>query len=403
MPTYAYEGTDSSGKKTKGSFSAGNDKQAQAKVRELGLKGVSLTKQAKAAGKGFFGGPPRAHVKTADLVIFTRQFSTMISSGIPVLECMSILQEQATDKGFSWCLGDIIAKVESGSDLSSALAEHPKVFESIYVNMIKAGEASGQLDIILSRLAEYQESSQKLKREIKSAMTYPVISLCLIIGISVFLMVYIVPKFEKVFKDLGVELPVPTKVVMSVSFAMQNYFHWIALAIIILVVALILYKRTESGAFQFDWLMLKFPVFGSLFQKVALSRFARTFSTLISSGVPILGALEIVGSTAGNRVLERAVGNARESIRQGEPLAKPLTEEDIFPPMVVRMIAIGEKSGALEQLLAKISDFYDEQVSASVESLTSMIEPLMIGVMGFIVGGIVLAIFLPIFKIQQSL
>lgn len=403
MPTYSYDGQDSAGKKVAGKIKANSDQQAQDKIRKMNLRNASLTKLAESERKGLFGGPPKAHVKLADLVVFTRQFATMISSGIPVLECLSILQEQATDKGFAWCLSDIIHKVESGSDLSNALGEHPRVFEKIYVNMIKAGEASGQLDSILLRLADFQEASQKLKREIKSAMTYPIISLVMILGISGFLMVFIVPKFKKVFDDLGVELPAPTKAVMATSNFLETKAIWLALGIIVAVVSIIMYKKTENGSYQWDWLILKTPIFGDLFKKVAVSRFARTFSTLVKSGVPILGALEIVSATSGNKVLEKAVNNARDSIRQGEPLAKPLAEEPIFPPMVVRMIAIGEKSGALEQLLGKIADFYDEQVSASVEALTSMIEPLMIGVMGFVVGGIVLAIFLPIFKMQESL
>jgi type IV pilus assembly protein PilC len=327
----------------------------------------------------------------------------MIGAGIPVLECLNILQEQAEDPGFKNALGQIVDDVRAGSDLSQGLAKHPKVFERIYVNMIKAGEASGQLDTILSRLAEYLESTEKLKREIKGAMTYPIVSLVMIGGITTFLLVFIIPKFQDIFKALKVDLPLPTLIVLGLSKIMTTYY----LQVMIIMAGMFLlfkwWKSTDSGGYTFDRLMLKAPVFGQLLQKVALSRFSKTFATLLRSGVPILGALEIVASTAGNRVVEEAVNNARESIRQGENLAKPLSESPVFPPMVVRMIAIGEKSGALEQLLEKISEFYDQQVEAMVESLTALIEPLMIGVMGFIVGGIVLSIFLPIFKIQDSL
>jgi type IV pilus assembly protein PilC len=269
--------------------------------------------------------------------------------------------------------------------------------------MIKAGEASGQLDTILVRLAEYLESTEKLKREIRSAMTYPVVSLVMIFGITIFLLVFIIPKFKDIFKIMGGTLPLPTRLVLAISQVMTVY--WAQALIVIAGVVLLLkwYKSTDSGGYNIDSLLLRAPVFGQLIQKVALSRFSKTFATLLRSGVSILNALEIVAATAGNRVVEQAVNNARESIRQGENLAKPLSESAVFPPMVVRMIAIGEKSGALEQLLEKISEFYDQQVEATVESLTSLIEPLMIGIMGVIVGGIVLAVFLPIFKMQEMM
>jgi len=349
------------------------------------------------------GGAPRPRVSGEMLVIFTRQFATMIGAGIPVLECLNILQEQAEDPGFNRALGMIVEDVRGGSDLSTGLGKHPRVFERIYVNMIKAGEASGQLDTILSRLAEYMEATEKLKREIKGAMTYPVVSLVMILGITTFLLVFIIPRFNEIFKALKVELPLPTMIVLTASKLLTTYWAQTLFITVGLVLVFKWWKSTDSGGYTFDRLMLKAPVFGNLIQKVALSRFAKTFATLLRSGVPILGALEIVASTAGNRVVEEAVNNARESIRQGENLAKPLSESPVFPPMVVRMIAIGEKSGALEQLLEKISEFYDQQVEAMVESLTSLIEPLLIGFMGLIVGGIVLSVFLPILKIQEAL
>jgi type IV pilus assembly protein PilC len=257
------------------------------------------------------------------------------------------------------------------------------------------------LDTILARLAEYLEATEKLKREIKGAMTYPMVSLIMIFGITIFLLVFIIPKFQDIFKTLGGQLPAPTRIVLAISKVMT--FYWLQSIVIITGLYLLIkwWRSTDSGAYTWDRMMLKAPVFGQLIQKVCLSRFSKTFATLLRSGVPILGALEIVAATAGNRVVEEAVNNARESIRQGESLAKPLGESPVFPPMVVRMVAIGEKSGALEQLLEKISEFYDQQVEAMVESLTSLIEPLMIGVMGLMVGGIVLAVFLPIFKMQE--
>jgi type IV pilus assembly protein PilC len=269
--------------------------------------------------------------------------------------------------------------------------------------MVRAGEASGQIDEILSRLADYLEAAERLKREIKSAMTYPVVSLVMIFGITAYLMIGIVPKFEDVFRSLDVELPGLTKGILAVSRFCETQWPLLAAGIAVLFGLFAVYRRTEKGGYQLDWLTLHMPVFGTLFRKVALSRFSKTTATMIKSGVPILGTLEIVAETAGNRVIARAVDSARESVRQGDSLANPLSKSPVFPPMVTRMIGIGEKSGSMEQLLEKISEFYDDQVSATVKQLTSLIEPIMIGTMGLMVGTIVLAVFLPIFELQKQL
>jgi type IV pilus assembly protein PilC len=269
--------------------------------------------------------------------------------------------------------------------------------------MVRAGEASGQIDIILTRLAEYLEASARLRSEIKSAMTYPVISLVLVIGIASFLMIGIVPSFKPVFESLEVDLPGLTVMIMDVAFFMRDYWYLGLGAGIAGFFALKAACRTPKGAYARDSFILRLPVFGVLFKKVALSRFARTFSTLVKSGVPILGAMEIVSDTAGNLVISRVVDGARDSVRNGESLSEPFAESTIFPPMVVKMMSIGERSGALDALLEKIAEFYDQQVEAEVKGLTSMIEPIMIAVMGVIVGGIVLAVFLPIFKLQEKL
>jgi len=327
----------------------------------------------------------------------------MISSGITLLESLEVLAEQSADRNLKRVVTMVIEDIRGGKDFSSSLRRHPKAFSSMFVNMVQAGEASGQLDVILVRLAEYQEASQALKQKIKSAMTYPVISLTMIVGITMFLLIGIVPKFQEIFDSLDVTLPSITQGLLLVSHFLRHYFLWGLLGVVVFVVALVLFKRTRTGGRALDLLMLKVPIFGNLFQKVALSRFSRTFATLLKSGIPILGALEIVSGTTGNRVVEEAVINASGSVREGEGLSEPLSQYKVFPPMVTRMIAIGERAGALETLLEKISEFYDQQVTATVESLTSLIEPLMIGVMGTIVGSIVLAIFLPIFKIQAAL
>jgi len=401
MREFKYTARSATGKQSKGSVNAINRIEATNELRKKGLNILSIEEAGKKGG--FFSSTPAKKASTEDLVIFTRQLSTMISAGIPLLECLEVLQEQADKPGLKLVLGEVIEKVRSGSDFSESITAYPKVFSKIYINMIKAGEASGQLDIILIRLAEYLESAQALKREIKSAMTYPVISLTLILLIVVGLMVFIIPQFEKIFKGLGVELPLPTKILMAMSTIMKSYYWAWVPAIIGLIVGFMAIIKTNKGEYYYHWLNLRLPVFGDLFRKVAISRFARTFSTLIKSGVPILGALEIVASTSGNRLLENAINTAKENVRKGETLSEPLSRSKIFPPMVTRMIGIGEKSGALEALLEKIAEFYDQQVKAAVEGLTSMIEPLMIGMMGVIVGGIVIAIMMPIFEIQKSI
>lgn len=354
---------------------------------------------AKARKKG-----PRARVKGKDIAIFTRQLATMVSAGIALVECLEILHDQAADPGFKWTLNSIIERIRAGSDFSNALTEHPRVFTEIYVNMIRAGEASGQLDIILDRLSEFMEASEELRREVKSAMTYPIISLAMILLITVGLVVGIVPKFQEIFNSLGMtELPTPTAVLMTISNIMRHHF----LAIIVTCVAIVLAFRfaikTNKGRHIWDRAKMHFPIFGPIYKKVVVSRFTRTFSTLIQSGVPIIGALEIVAGTSGNVVVAEAVLSSREAVARGEPLAGPLERTKVLPVMVTRMIDIGERTGALENLLSKVSDFYDGEVKAAIKALTSLIEPVLIGVMGAVVGGIVLAIFLPIIGIQSAL
>jgi len=404
MPVFRYSARSSGGDNVTGTVNAPSQAEALGQLRAQNLNVISLREELRRRGFALFGGGRlRARVSIDDMVLFTRQLSTMISAGIPLLEALEILAEQVDNQGFGAVIGACVEKVRAGSDFSAALGDHPGVFPSIYVNMIRAGEASGQLDEILNRLAEYQEATARLRRQIRAAMTYPTISLTMIVSIAMFLMLFIVPKFKEIYDGLDVTLPRLTQFTMDTAMSLRTHFWEGFLGLVAVVVAFILYARTEFGGRQLDWVKLHLPVFGPLFRKVALSRFSRTFATLIRSGVPILGALDIVAGTAGNRIVSDAVISARESVRQGESLAKPLSESPVFPPMVTRMIAIGERSGALEQLLLKISQFYDEQVQATVESLTSLIEPIMIATMGVIVGTIVLSVFLPIFKLQQIL
>lgn len=343
-------------------------------------------------------------VKPKDIAVMTRQLATMVGAGIPLVEGLDILSEQAQDRGFKGILEFIVDRIRAGSDFSTALGEHPRLFSTIYVNMVRAGEASGALDTILNRLADFLENAEELKREVKSAMTYPVISLVMILSITVGLIVGIVPKFKEIFTSLGLtELPAPTAFLMMISDLMTKNFLWLIFGTIAFVVAFKMFKKTKIGIRVMDQLILNVPVFGPLMRKVVISRFTKTFATLVQSGVPIVGALEIVAKTSGNVIVEEAVNKARDAVSRGDPLAEPLEATRVFPAMVTRMISIGEKTGALEQLLSKISEFYDNEVRTSVKALTSLIEPIMIGVMGFIVGGIVLAIFMPIMELQSKL
>jgi type IV pilus assembly protein PilC len=406
MTNFKYFAKDASGGFVQGTVAARDQREVLGKLRDKSLTILEIreTVEGPTTAQKFFAlRSPSKKVKKKELVIMTRQLSTMISAGIPLLEALEILVGQAESPALSKVLAQLVEDIRGGSDFSRSLEKHPKVFSTIFISMIRAGEASGQLDIILLRLAEYLEAAEKLRRDIRAAMTYPVISLIIIFGIAGFLMVGIIPKFKDIFDSLGIELPALTSFILGLSFAIRNNVLLILGGMVGFVFALGLFRKTEPGGRMFDWLMLKTPLLGPLFRKVALSRFSRTLATLIKSGVPILEALEIVSSTIGNRIIAEVVEEARENVRQGDTLSQPLAESPVFPPMVTKMIGIGEKSGAMETLLEKISQFYDEQVNAEVKSLTSVIEPLMIGIMGFMVGGIVLAVFLPIFKLQQEL
>lgn len=398
---FAYVARDQAGKEVKGQIEAANENEANVKLRgqQLVVSKItrddikpSLTRIARKAS-------------TAELAMFTRQLATMIGAGIPLLEGFEILAEQtlSTNKGFGIGLQECADMVRGGTELSEGMFKFPRIFPDIYVNMVKAGEASGQLDVILNRLADFMESNEALKSEIKSAMTYPVVSLLLILGITGYLLVGVVPKFETMFKGLGAKLPPVTLMVLAASQFLQAYWYLVILMAGGVYAAYTAAMKTYAGQKMRDHAMLKMPVFGPLGQKVAISRFARTFGTLLASGVPLLAALEIVASTAGNKVIEETLLGCRDNVRKGETLTSFLSTSWVFPPMVVRMIGIGEKSGALEQLLNKISDFYDQQIHATVASLTSLIEPIMLSVMGAVVGTIVIAIFMPILELQKKL
>lgn len=403
---FQYLARDASGREVKGTMEADNEGEVTGRLRQQQMSVVKVEKAGGGinwSGDLFANSAPRK-ASTAELCLFTRQLATMIGAGIPLLEGLEILAEQTREqnKGFGMGLQECADFVRGGTEISEAMSKFPKIFPDIYINMVKAGEASGQLDVILNRLSDFLEASESLKREIKSAMTYPVISLVLIFSITGYLLVGVVPKFEMMFTQLGGELPAVTQVVLAVSKWLTNNIMTCIMIMVGIFVGYKLSMRTRTGQRIRDTVWLKLPVFGPLFQKVALSRFARTFGTLLSSGVPLLGALEIVASTAGNVVIEETLLETRETVRRGESITSFLSTSWVFPPMVVKMIGIGEKSGALETLLAKIADFYDEQVHATVKALTSLIEPIMLMVMGAVVGIIVLAIFYPILQLQSA-
>ncbi|MEX1024273.1 MAG: type II secretion system F family protein [Planctomycetota bacterium] len=397
---------DPGGKGNKVDKQARQAKQAKAKAKAKSRAqssggGRKIKGPRVIAGDGFFATKPSA--TKSEIVIFTRQLATMISAGISLLEALEVLYDQAESPGMKVACGRLVEELRGGSDLSAAMKTCPKAFNPLYVSMVMAGEASGQMDVILERLADYVEASEALKREIKSAMTYPVISLVLVLSITAFLMIGVVPGFKEVFDGLGVELPQLTKTVLAISDWMREYWYW-GLAITFFVpFSLVMLSKTDRGGLYKDHVILHLPVFGMLTRKIALARFSRTFSTLVRSGVPIMGTLDIVADTSGNRVVADVVRNSREAVRNGNMLSEPLSESTVFPPMVTRMIAIGEKSGALEQLLEKIAQFYDAQVKAAIKSLTSLIEPLLICFMGGLVGVVIISIFLPILSIIGTL
>ena len=341
-------------------------------------------------------------ITTKDIVVFTRQFATMIDAGLPLVQCLDILASQQENPEFKKVLLDVKSSVEGGSTFADALKKHPRVFDDLFVNLVAAGEVGGMLDTILNRLSLFMEKAEKLKGKIKSAMTYPVVVIIIACLVVAGLLIWVVPVFEEMFAGFGQALPAPTQVVVNLSDFLQSYWHILFGAIIGAVVGLKQLYRTKKGRFIMDSIFLKIPVFGDLLRKTAVARFTRTLGTMLSSGVPILEGLEIVAKTAGNVVIEGAVMQARTSLSQGKTLADPLTETKVFPGMVTQMIAVGESTGALDAMLSKIADFYEDEVDAAVEALTSLIEPLLMAFLGIVVGGLVIALYLPIFQIAGA-
>ena len=335
------------------------------------------------------------------MVIFTRQLSTMIDAGLPLVQCLQILARQQSNPTFKKVLLAIQSDVETGTTLADSMRKHPKIFDNLYSNMIEAGELGGILDTILSRLATFKEKAMALQKRIKGAMTYPGICLAISLLILAVILIFVVPVFDKMFADFGSTLPAPTQIVVNLSRGFKSYILYVIPAVVVLIWLFKKYYNTEKGRLQVDNMILWSPVVGSLVRKVAVSKFTRTLSTMLQSGVPILDALGVVARTAGNKVIERAVLRVSASIAEGRPIAEPLEESGVFPPMVVQMINVGESVGALDTMLEKVADFYDEEVDQAVDNLTAMIEPFMMVFLGGMIGGLVVAMYLPIFKIAS--
>jgi len=400
MANFKYVAKEPSGKGLTGILEAKDRASAIDMLRKKELIIVTVS-EASTGFKFSIGALGRPRVKIDDLVVFSRQLATMVDAGIPLVGALDILSDQIENRSFGSIVMRLKADVETGSNLSDALGKHKDAFSALFVNMVKAGESSGMLDEILDRLATYLEKTSALQKKVKSALVYPAVVSTMALAITLLLLLKVIPVFKNIFAGFGAELPTPTLILLAISDALQKYFVAFLIGLGLSIFLGARYVRTDKGALRFDTFLLKMPIFGILLRKVAISKFTRTLSTLIKSGVPILNSLEIVGKTAGNKAVEIAVENVRKNVREGENIADPLAKSRIFPSMVVRMVAVGEQSGQLEKMLSKIADFYDEQVDTAVSALTSMIEPLIIAFLGLVIGSIVICMFLPIFKITS--
>ena len=395
---FQWSGKTARGVIESGEITAAAKEEVVAQLRRKNITATLITE--KKAGKKLFGGFGESKVNDKDIVVFTRQFSTMIDAGLPLVQALDILSTQVENKTLARVLGEIKENVEAGSTYADALKKHPRVFSELYASMVAAGEAGGILDTILNRLAAYIEKAMKLKKKVKGAMVYPIVVSTVAIAAIAIIMIFVVPTFEKMFAQLGGTLPLPTQMIIGLS----NFLAGIGGiltggAIVGSVVALKQFRRTEKGTHITDMILLKLPIFGVLLNKVAVAKFTRTLGTLVSSGVPILDGLEITAKTSGNKVIEYAIMEVRKQVTGGKTLADPLTKAKVFPPMVTHMISVGESTGALDTMLNKIADFYDDEVDAAVNALTSMMEPMLMVFLGGSVGFIVIAMYLPIFKL----
>ncbi|MBF0521465.1 MAG: type II secretion system F family protein [Candidatus Omnitrophica bacterium] len=399
MATFKYTVKDENSKTISGKFSADN---REAVIEELRKRKYIIISLAETKEEG----PKRApfqkdKVNPDEIVLFARQLATMIDAGIPILQALDALEQQTTNAFFKAVLGTMKTDIEHGSSLSAAFAKHPKVFNVLFINMVKVGETGGVLSQVLDRVSSYMEKTLKLQRKVKAALTYPIVVVSMAIIITVGLLVKVVPTFAKIYDSLNQKLPAMTLLLITISNLLKQQLPLILVILIVTAVFLSRWHKSEKGARVIDGAILKMPIFGDLLRKVAISRFSRTLATLIQSGVPILEALNVVQKTIGNKILEDVIEDVKVNVKEGESIAAPLERSKVFPAMVTRMISVGEKSGKMETMLLKVSEFYDDQVDAAVDGLTSIIEPLIIGVLGIIIGFIVIALFMPILAITQ--
>ncbi len=400
MPKFKYQAKNSLGKVTEGVIEADNEGAVTSALRQKRLEVVSISGVSGLSALWTALNKKSGNITTKDVVVFSRQFSTMVNAGLPILQGLTIVAEQAENPDFRVVMTKIRDEISNGVPLSEAMAKHPKAFSTLYVNMVKAGEQGGILDVIFERLSEYMEKAEGVSRKVKSAMMYPIVVMSVALLVVIFLMVKVVPTFRDVFTSFGAHLPWPTQLIINVSEFLSSKKALLLVVFLVMVgFAVSMYRKTKTGAYNWDLMILKLPIFGTLARKAAVAKFSRTLGTLIKSGVPIMDALETVAKTAGNLVVERAVFNARDSVREGKTLTQPLKESKVFPPMVTQMINVGEETGALDAMLSKIADFYESEVDVAVDGLTSIIEPILIVFLGVTIGFIVVAMFMPMFEL----
>lgn len=401
MPKFRWKGKDSNGVEVSGVMVADSKEVVTLQLRRQKITPIKVSVSLKDLEIKIPGLGER--ITERDVVVFTRTFATMVDAGLPLVQCLEILAEQTENPRFSKAIQDIGQSVESGSTYADALRKHPKIFDDLYCNMVEAGETGGILDTILNRLAGYMEKSISLKRQVRSALVYPSVIVAVALGVVVFLMYAVVPTFEEIFTSLGATLPLPTQVTIAMSKFVQNNIVLIIALIIGGVIGFRYLRKTDKGLKMTDAMLLKMPIFGLLLRKVAVAKFTRTLSTLIASGVPILEGLEITAKTSGNKIIEDAILKTRVSISEGKTISEPLAATEVFPPMVTQMIAVGETTGALDSMLEKIADFYDEEVDITVQNLTQLLEPAMMVFLGVSVGFIVISMYMPMFSLVGEL
>ena len=400
MATFRYAAVDPSGRTVRGKIEAENEQFVLGKLHEQKMHVLDIGRDSKSKKKIGFGGPKK--VKLHSIVVFSRQLATMIDAGISIVRALDILENQLTDLALKEVIAQCKRDVKGGVNITDAFAKHPQVFSRLYVSMVRAAETGGILDQILDRLSTFLETELEVRNKIKSAMIYPILVLAFAALMITALFMFVLPKFKEIFMSMNVELPAATKILFGTSTFLRGHWYVLVTLVVGLIVAFRMYRKTAKGAYQLDYFKLKIPIIGDIVQKMAVSRFSRTFATLISSGVPMMRSLEIVGETSGNLVISGAIDSARNSIREGQKISTPLAQSGLFPNMVTHMIDIGEETGRLSDMLAKVADFYDQEVDNAVKALTSLIEPILIVVMGGIVGFIAVSVMAPIFKLVSS-